>query len=811
MIGKDAASLGALVRRYRQNAAISQEELADRSGISVRTISDLERGIRETARLDTIRLLAEGLALGEEDRTTLISAAVEGASGETDAELRFESALPLVANHLVGREGLVDQIVELLAEHRHQPVTLTGPGGVGKTRAGIEAASRYAERAGIPVAFVPLATIADREMVATSVARVLNVQLTASDPVERVGVALARRPVLLFLDNFEHLLAAAPVVARWLETAPDVRVLITSRARLRLSREREVSVPPLGLPEIGEAADQIAGRGAVQLFVERARDTGVRLETDEAALRIAAEICRGLDGLPLAIELAAAKTRVMPLSTLHEMLDRQLSLLTGGNRDQPGRLQSMREAIAWSYDLLTPDHQRLFRWLSPWLGGFSLTAMEQTALALGLDRVEAIQALEVLVDNAMVQRVHRDGVDVRFRILELIRAYGIEQLELLGERDEAQLQFARACYAIVADGAPSNGAIIDLEWTKRTETEIGNAVAAFDWVCRPEHAELALEFAAVIGPYWMAKGPFREAKSRMHRALQVAPSGYSSALVRSLIWAVEISMYSGDARTAHSYAERALLLALEAGTERELACSLTAWGWILEASEEWSDAAETLSRARKLWSELGEDFPQGNILMWLGGISCALGDFESARGQEMAAASIFAECGALDWQAYTEWYLGFIELAEGDVAGAARRFHTSLEYGITDRVRHNIHKPIIHLAGIAVRLGDYESAATLLGIGDRLLAENGEVLFAFDIPTWGAATESCGRELGEPAFNEMHANGSLGPSDWLKLSERVAEKAKRAAAEKSGLSSAVIEHGQTRAAMPEVLTASRRD
>ncbi|MGE3798649.1 MAG: helix-turn-helix domain-containing protein, partial [Thermomicrobiales bacterium] len=272
MADSDFPSLGSQLRRLRLAAALSQEDLAGRSGVSVRTISDLERGIRSTARLETLRLLAEGLGLSSFDRASLIAAATTDVAPGTPlhGDECVTTYLPSPRNQLIGRSWLVDEIVAVFERDGIRLLTLTGPGGVGKTRLALEAASRVVDNTQQPAIFVPLAPVTDSALVPVEIAQALGIAIGAESPADHVVNFLSPRRLLLVLDNFEHLLSVAPFIARVIEAAPGVSLLVTSRARLRISSEREIHVPPLELPDARADDAEIQSAGAVRLFTERA-------------------------------------------------------------------------------------------------------------------------------------------------------------------------------------------------------------------------------------------------------------------------------------------------------------------------------------------------------------------------------------------------------------------------------------------------------------------------------------------------------------------------------------------------------------
>jgi predicted ATPase/DNA-binding XRE family transcriptional regulator len=423
-------SFGDLLRRHRIAAGLTQEALAERAGLSTRGISDLERGARELPRKDTLRLLLEALDLSAADRPAIIAAARRPpATAPRGAHADQLSGLPVPLTSLIGREADVAAVSALLTEPAVRLLTLTGPGGTGKTRLALAVAERLASAFLDGVIFVPLASLGDSSLVASAMAHQLGVREAAGQTLaEALTAHLRDKRMLLVLDNFEHLRPAAPLVTELRAGCRSLKFLVTSRVRLRLSGEREVPVPPLALPSAGSALapDELAIVPAVQLFVARAQDIKADFAlTDENAPAVA-DICLRLDGLPLALELAAARVKILSPATLLVRLDRLLPLLTGGAQDLPDRQQTLRNTIAWSHDLLGEEERILFRRLGVFAGGWTLQAAEAVANDNG--GVDVFEGLTSLVDNSLVRQGDEAGDEPRFTMLETIREFALDQL-----------------------------------------------------------------------------------------------------------------------------------------------------------------------------------------------------------------------------------------------------------------------------------------------------------------------------------------------------------------------------------------------
>jgi predicted ATPase/DNA-binding XRE family transcriptional regulator len=554
-------TFGATLRELRDAAGLTQEELASRAGLTAKAVSALERGARKRPYPHTVRALAEALDLSDDERAVLIEA-VPRRDGDVPspeaAATTSQSTLPTSLTPLLGREREVEEIVGLLRRASVRLLTLTGPGGIGKTRLSIEAAQKAGDHFPDGVAFIGLAPLADAALVVPTIAQTLGLrEIEGRSAREALYAYLKDKRLLLVLDNLEHLLEVVPEVISLLEGCPDLTVLATSRAPLRVRGEQEYPVGPLRVPDPTRTPllQEVSGAAAVELFVERARAASPSFDLTDSNAAAVAAICWRLDGLPLALELAAARARFLGPTALLSRLDRALE--AGGARDLPERQRTMRATLDWSHDLLHEPEKELFRRLSVFAGGWTLEAAEAVGEAEEVDGEDILALLGNLVEQSLVVAEGAADGSVRYGMLEPVRQYALEKLE---ESGEAEVRRRHALwYTWFAGEAEKELAGPDQgEWFDRLETEHDNLRTALLWSLEGNEPDTGLRLAAALWRMWNARGYMQEGRGWLERALSSAGGLPSPERARALNGAGVIAYQQGDLHSAKELFEKSI-------------------------------------------------------------------------------------------------------------------------------------------------------------------------------------------------------------------------------------------------------------
>jgi predicted ATPase/DNA-binding XRE family transcriptional regulator/Tfp pilus assembly protein PilF len=621
--------LAELLRRERAAAGLTQEALAERSGVSARTISDTERGTRRRIYNDTARRIADALALDDVSRAAFMAAA-RGRSAP------LSLGLPRPATPLIGRERELALVRDALASARI--VVLTGPGGVGKSRLATEAAAA----GGGAVVFVQLAGVSDSALVAPAVAQALGAGSMPGPSVNAIAAHVGTAPLLLVCDTFERVLTAAPFVAELVERCPDLRVLATSREPLRLRAEREIPVPTLD-----------AASAAARLFTERARMVTPDIELDA---QLVAAVCERLSGLPLAIELAAARLRHLSLRSLADHLERGLDILSGGARDLPARQRTMRDTVAWSYELLDEAEREVFTGVSIFAGGWSHDAATSV---LGHDVFDELSAL---VDKSLVYLSNE-----RYEMLDVIHEFAAEQGigEKLGDRH------SQYYLALAEKAEPEFGGSAQDVWYGRVEAEHDNMRAALRRAIDTRDGELAVRLAGALWQFWRAHAHFDEGRAWLRSALALDSTGRARA--KALWGAAWLAYHQDDYRTADDLSVELLALARRDEDPVDTRNGLTIRGMVAMAERRFAEAVKSFEEALDLCRPLGTVWLAATSYLNLATATMHAGELERAQDLFETALSLYTDLGDKRFILRSRTHLAQIALTRGDVQDAIGR------------------------------------------------------------------------------------------------------------------------------------------
>ncbi len=729
---------------------------------------------------------AELQRLVENDLAVLLSERFERASsGDAAAgEASLAGAVPVPATPLVGRDDDAGAVGDLVRAEGVRLVTLTGPGGVGKSRLAVEVAQRLGPGFADGVRFVDLGSVPAAEMVTAAIAAALGLNTSGGRLVTDLKSYLRVRRLVLVLDNFEQVMGAAPLVAELLGAAPGVVALVTSRMVLRLSGEHEFPVPPLPVPPTGAGGDaaEVQRWASVRLFVQRAQAASAGFELTSGNAGAVAEICRRLDGLPLAIELAAARVRPLPPQVLLARLDDKMGLLTGGARDLPERQRTLRTTLDWSFDLLSGGERALFARLGVFAGTFDLPAAEAVGAAAAdpADPGRAghvMDTLGSLVDSSLVRPQTRDG-EPRFGLLETIREYALERLRDGADWREAHDRHA-AYFRALAEPAPAElQGPGQLAWLDRLETEHGNLGAAMSWLVEQEQLEPTIHLSWATWRFWWLRGHAGELASYVgilaksehlpprQRALALSGTGFGL-------------FASGDQATAQPLLEQSLPLYRQAGDMLGAATTAAMLGHLLALQHQDARASELLEQTLAPLQEAGNNRLAGperaQHLLDVALVCNFLGQIRLSQADHDRAAQLFTE-GLNAARSAQDRFTILISLydlalssqAQGDLTGAAERLQEGVSQSAEAGDEPSVAYYLEALAAVATRQDNLERAVRLLAAAGALLQAKGSGWLHALVPRAAhdddllAALHS---RMGDAAFEQAWTQGrSLGGS-----------------------------------------------
>jgi predicted ATPase/DNA-binding XRE family transcriptional regulator len=704
----ETSPFGELLRQHRLAAGLTQEALAERAGLAERTIQDLERGVarprRETLRRLVVALTPAPAARAHFEQASLAprrragrtaqgqdggrpGGRTAGRSGGVSGSESSDSPDPVPAalTSFVGRERELEELQQLLQTCRL--LTLTGAGGCGKTRLALELVRRVAPRFPDGCYLVSLAPLADPDLVATTIVATLGIRETPGrSPTESLRAGIGERCLLLVLDNFEHLLAAAPLLIALLTACRRLVVLVTSREVLRLGGEQLYPVPPLQVPEQesvrvggGDFVSRLAETEAVRLFVDRARSARPDFRLDNENATVIAEICARLDGLPLAIELAAARIRLLSPEAILKRLERRLPLLTGGARDLPARQQTLRDTLAWSYDLLDRTEQGLFRRLGIFAGGWTLEAAEAICDPNGELGLEVLDGLDSLVAKSLVVQQERSNGEPRFGMLETIREYALEQLEASGEKDAVRRRQAEFFLGFGEEAESGLRVAEQGEWLARLEQEHDNLRAALAWShARAETSEVALRLAGTLAWFWYVHGHFAEGRPWLDRTLARSDGTSAAVRAKALAGAGLLALRQADYEQASVLLEEGLTLYQATGDAWGLGWCYSLMAMVARERGDYERATVQFEESARFFRVTGDAWGIGWAIGSHGLMATRLGEYDRAVALLEESHQAHQRLGNRLGVARGLAFLGLVEQGRGNQARAESLLDESL-------------------------------------------------------------------------------------------------------------------------------------
>jgi predicted ATPase/class 3 adenylate cyclase len=595
----------------------------------------------------------------------------------------YTNNLPVHPSPLIGRKNELARILYLMRQQDVRLLTLTGIGGVGKTRLAIQAAAELSDECADGVYFVSLAPIRDSALVIPTIAQALGIRDETKQPLlERLKEDVRQKQLLLLLDNFEQVIAAAPSIADLLAVCPKLRILVTSRETLHIQIEHELRVPPLPQPDFALVTDlaALSQNEAVELFIKRAQGVRPDFYLTAANAQAIAEICARLDGLPLAIELAAARSKLLSPQALLARLGNRLNVLTSDTQDIPVRQQTLRNTLEWSYHLLDSQQQQLFRMLSVFVGGGTLEAIEAISAALKMSEGVALDGTASLLDKSLLQAVEQEE-ETRFFMLETIREYVVQALSIGKEAEKVRQAHAEYYLSLAEHAYQELDGVQESEWLKRLEREQDNVRAALSWLLEPgrttkgaRYTEMALRLSTVLWPFWGLRGNYSEARSFLEQAIAVSEGAGASIRAKALYYAARIAHTQGNNERAEQLCKESLAL----------------------------------------YQELHDVTGSALALHHLADIAWTRGDLETARVQGEEALEIFRKMNDIANVAFMQLHLATLAIDQGDYTKGYRLLEENLNICRELHDKSGIAEALMNVARAHFLAGDLTQVRTFL-------------------------------------------------------------------------------------------------
>ena len=640
--------------------------------------------------------------------------------------------LPAACTSLVGREKEITRVKELLRSEQVRLLTLSGAGGSGKTRLALRVAEEMKEEFTGGVYLVPLASVSDPGTVASTIAQTLGLRHTGGIPLaealHRYAGLSIQAPTLLLLDNFEQVAAAAPLLTALLESCPLLKMLVTSRALLNLSAEHDYPVLPLLTPDPKRLppVEELLRNPAVALFVQRATAVDPALSPNEDRARAVAEICARLDGLPLAIELAAARVKVLPPVAMLARLGKSLDVLTSGYRDMPFRQQTLRRTIDWSHSLLSATEQILFRRLAVFAGGCTPESAEAVCNTRRDLDIGVLDGISSLVNKNLLARKEQDTQEGRFTMLQTIREYALERLNASGEEEFTRRAHAAYCVVLAEEGAAQVAEEDRANWLAVWDAEHDNLRDALDWLIGTENGQWALRLGTALFAFWERREHIAEGRERLEGVLNMKSAAPpSSERARAAWYAAIFADQQGDSRRAVRLHQESLHIYRDLGDRKGTAVQLAYVGHALRQAGNVAEARPFFEQSVAAFRQLGDGTALAGALSNFAEFVMAQGEYALARSLLEEALSIFRELGNASGAGWSMNHLGDVAFEENDFANASRLYNAGHDVFQGLRDPWGIARSLTDLGRLASEQNDHEGARALLERALRTFAELG--------------------------------------------------------------------------------------
>jgi predicted ATPase/DNA-binding SARP family transcriptional activator len=683
-----------------------------------------------------------------------------------DAPAPARLQLPTPPTPLVGRRLEVTAVCALLRREEVRLVTLTGPGGAGKTRLALAAAAELGPELRDGAVFVDLSAVRDPALLGSSIAQALGLADGGASVEETLAEHLRDRSMVLLLDNLEQLLPDVELVAELLSAAPRLLVLVTSRARLRLAGEHEYIVPPLALPGESAGFEELAANDAVRLFAARARAVDPDFELDDANAGAVARVCERLDGLPLAIELAAARSKLLPPHALSSRLDQALDVLVGGARDLPDRQRTLRATLDWSHGLLDDAERTLLARLAVFSGGWTLEAAEAVC---GEDGFQVLDTLASLVDESLVRRLRRPTGEARFTMLETIREFAAELLEKSGEAEAVRRRHCEYVLARVEEGSAAWHAGVDPQESlfPILDEEHANLRAALRWAASTGDVELEVRLVVAARWWWAVQGHLSEGRRYFESAIEHTAGAAKELRALALVTGAVFPLRQGEKQLSADLLQESLDLYRELGDEEGIARATAELGGVAISELDLERAAALYEECVPLFREQGKASRLGSSLGNLGTIAHMRGDYATAADHYREAIEVHRSAGDADGEAVNLHNLGRSELKLGSTERGVEALRESLAIARRLGYREVIAYCLGGFAEAAMLEEDSARAATLLGASQELFSEIGRVADPDEAKTQERVAAYVLDRLGEERSAELRTEGAALDLDEL--------------------------------------------